>query len=504
MSLNNNNSDSEQEVLISEQYQSSNGNPIDLNNTDQQDIESKKRVAKSINIMVVTVFLQSIGFTVMMPSMYDYLEWIRPSFGDYYGWVVAVYSAGQFVSSPFFGFWSNKRDAREPLILSIVISIVGNILYSIVYKFNGKAVIIMAIARCIVGIGAGNVSVCRAFASEVSDISSKTTTMAKMGAAQGAGFVLGPAIGYALAYCNFHIKDLVVNEYTAPGYLSVLFAIMNIFAILFAFKDTRDVKARLEKEKQKDTETASSTASEPKRPWYYQKNQKLTPIFISIFLFAIVISIFAVFETILTELTKRYYGWEVKQNGYILGGTGILSIVVFVIISLPFIKKFDDRKMVIFGFGNLTVALLFLANYGKPFNWEKDLPLWQFIIGSVFVSIGYPIASSLIYAIFSKILNPTSQGTKMGWLTAGGSLARMLGPIWAQAIWNGCGQEGMVLFLVTASISVVAMITLVVFFKKLDPHPDYKPPTPPPTTTTTTTTASINADQDDESKPLLN
>ncbi|KAF2073938.1 hypothetical protein CYY_004762 [Polysphondylium violaceum] len=475
-----------------------NSNNIDSSNSEQD--EAKKRVAKSINIMVLTVFLQSIGFTVMMPSMYDYLEWIRPSFGDYNGWVVAVYSAGQFLSSPFFGYWSNKRDAREPLIVSIIISIVGNILYAIVYKFNGKAVIIMAIARFIVGIGAGNVSVCRAFASEVSDISSKTTTMAKMGAAQGAGFVLGPAIGYALAYCNFHIKDLVINEYTAPGYLSVLFAFANITAILIAFKDTRDIKSRLEKEKiDIETAKANSNSTGVKRPWYYQKNQKLLPIFVSIFLFAIVISIFAVFETILTELTKRYYNWEVKQNGYILGGTGILSIVVFVVISLPFIKKFDDRKMVIFGFANLTVALLFLANYGKPFNWETDLPLWQFIIGSVFVSIGYPIASSLIYAIFSKVLNPTSQGTKMGWLTAGGSLARMLGPIWAQSIWNKCNQEGMVLFLVTASISVVAIITLIVFFRKLDPHPDYKPPTPPPPKTT-----SINADEYDESKPLLN
>eukprot|EP01132_Coremiostelium_polycephalum_P001352 gene1352-1707_t len=466
-----------------------------------------KQQAKAINIMVLTVFLQSIGFTLMMPSMYDYLVSIDAAQGSYYGWVVALYSAGQFTSSPLFGFWSNKRPAREPLIVSIAISIIGNILYSIVYRFGNTAIFFMALGRFIVGFGAGNVSVCRAYASEASDISNKTTTMAKMGAAQGAGFVLGPAIGFALAYVKFGIGNFKVNAYTAPGYLSVLTAIANILVLVFMFNNTRSKdfhsgeenqgllaseKAEAEKNnaigggsnrsygRYPNVSQKKSKLSCTQRFFKSNKNQKLAPVFISIILFAIVITIFAVFETIMTELTKAYYHWEVLGNGLILGGTGLLSVAVFAIISLPFIKKIDDRKTALFGFANLFIALLLLTNYGPPFHWEDGLPLWQFIIGSIFVSVGYPIASSLIYAIFSKVLNPKQQGTKMGWLTAGGSLARMIGPIWAQSIWNKSG--GMVLFLVTAAVCLCGFILLFFTYKQLEPHPDYRIPIPDKTT----------------------
>jgi ceroid-lipofuscinosis MFS transporter 7 len=47
------------------------------------------------------------------------------------------------------------------------------------------------------------------------------------------------------------------------------------------------------------------------------------------------------------------------------------------------------------------------------------------------IGIGYPISSAYMFSIYSKVLNPAFQGTKMGYLTAGGSLARMLGPLWA-------------------------------------------------------------------------
>ncbi|KAK5574920.1 hypothetical protein RB653_010174 [Dictyostelium firmibasis] len=432
--------------------------------------EQKKKQNLSINIMVLTVFLQSIGFTLILPSMLNYLHTNDPQYDQYFGYIVASYSLGQFLGSPLFGKWSNKRPASEPVVVSIAISIIGSIFYSICYKFQGFGFpAIMGAARFVVGFGAGNVSVCRAYATETATIENKTQIMGKMSGAQGAGFVLGPGIGFLLNFSNFSIGQMVVNKYTAPGYLSIILAILNIILVLVLFKDARD----LEKRNLKTPETTGLLSINNDNS--SNKEQKLKPIVLSIFLFMVVITIFAVFETVLTLMTLQYYNWGSTENYIILGSSGIISVAIFIAISSPVIKKFDDRKTALFGFTSLLIALVLLINYNIPIGSRMILPKWQFFIGSVFVSIGYPIASSLVYAIFSKVLNPNShtQGTKMGWLTAGGSLARMVGPLWSQEIWTATHQQGMELFFVTAVITLIAIIVFIVFYKDLSPHPEF-------------------------------
>ncbi|KAN0018662.1 hypothetical protein ACTFIU_008591 [Dictyostelium citrinum] len=436
--------------------------------------EQKKKQALSINIMVLTVFLQSIGFTLILPSMLNYLNANDPQYKRYFGYIVALYSLGQFLGSPVFGKWSNRRAASEPVIISILISVIGSIFYSICYKFHGFGFpTVMGIARFIVGFGAGNVSVCRAYATETATIENKTQIMGKMSGAQGAGFVLGPGIGFLLNFCNFSIGEMEVNKYTAPGYLSVLLAILNIVLVVVFFRDARD----LEKRNLKTTETATLLSINDDDGGGKPKNmeQRLKPIILSIFLFMVVITIFAVFETVLTLMTLQYYNWGSTENYIILGTSGIISVGIFIAISSPIIKRFDDRKTALFGFTCLLIALVLLINYNIPIGSRMTLPKWQFFIGSVFVSVGYPIASSLVYAIFSKVLNPNShtQGTKMGWLTAGGSLARMVGPLWSQEIWTATNQQGMELFFVTAVITLIAIIVFIVFYKDLSPHPEF-------------------------------
>eukprot|EP01133_Synstelium_polycarpum_P009823 gene9823-11473_t len=422
------------------------GNPP-IDTVTVEDADKAKKMTY-INIMAVTVFLQSIGFTMTLPSMLKYLE--NCSSYDfaksYFAIVVACYSAGQFIGSPIFGYWGNKRSPREPINISIVISIVG---------------------RFIVGIGAGNVSTCRAVASESSEASNKTQTMGKMSGSQGAGFVLGPAIGFALSFIHIDKGDLHLDQYTLPGYFSALTSLFNIIILMWKFNPTRNPAAPVL--------SANSVNNEAKDPLLLngqvtkgKETESLLAVCVSIFLFAIVISIFAVFETILTLLTADYYKWTPKANYIIMGGTGILSVVVFIIIAMPFIKKIDDRKMAIVGLVNLCVSLVLLANYPQI---ESGLPKWQFYLGSIFLSIGYPIASSMMYAIFSKVLHPNLQGTKMGWLTSGGSIARLLGPLWSSPMFNKLGGE--VLFLTCTGLSSLAVIVLLIFYKKLSPHPEF-------------------------------
>ena len=75
----------------------------------------------------------------------------NPSF---LGFIVAAFSFGQLVAAPIFGFWSNHRPVMEPVIVSLVVSLGGSILYTYAEAFeDGKWVLLFS--RLIIGIGSG-------------------------------------------------------------------------------------------------------------------------------------------------------------------------------------------------------------------------------------------------------------------------------------------------------------------------------------------------------------
>ena len=72
------------------------------------------------------------------------------------GWIVAAYSFGQLLASPFFGFWGDKRPTREPLIIALLINVIFSVLYSYCGAFqSGITGWIMLVSRALVGFSAG-------------------------------------------------------------------------------------------------------------------------------------------------------------------------------------------------------------------------------------------------------------------------------------------------------------------------------------------------------------
>lgn len=127
----------------------------DASSCDSQDEEYKSRW-RSIRVMYFTMFLSSVGFTIVITSLWPYLQKIDTGAdASFLGWVVAAYSLGQMVASPLFGFWSNHRPRREPLVCSILINFSANIYYAYVYLPRTDNKYHMLMSRAFVGFGAG-------------------------------------------------------------------------------------------------------------------------------------------------------------------------------------------------------------------------------------------------------------------------------------------------------------------------------------------------------------
>jgi len=203
---------------------------------------------------------------------------------------------------------------------------------------------------------------------------------------------------------------------------------------------------------------------------FTSSDEPLAPIFVCLFLFFAAVSVFAIFETDFTILSKRDFDWGASKNSIYFLIAAILSTAVYIAIATPRFKHLDEKKATIVGFILLIFGMLCFIVYKDLVHLEDSLTLYQLIVGGVLFSIGYPIASTYLFGLYAKILNPTVQGSKMGWITAAGSLARMLGPIWAS---NALTFGDTILFGGTAGFLVVAVGVLALFGYLLVPHRDY-------------------------------
>jgi len=389
----------------------------------------------SVRTMVFTMLLMSIGFSIVFPSLNLYM---KKAEGEYlYGWTVASYSFGQLLASPLLGYLSNSLPIREIMSVSLIINAIGNITYS---AFQVPWVILLS--RFIVGLGAGNISVIRAYGSYATPLGAERTSLnAKLSAAQGLGFIIGPAVGAVFVGVDFNIGSYNVNKLTIPGFVSGLVGAINIALFYIYFKEV----------------------SVPKKGYFDKKSsvQAYIPIAVCIFVFFVIISNFAVLETLATPVTRDNYHWDVLENGILFAGAGIVGVIVFLSIK-PLSKYMNDRVLLIVGC--LIMAVGFIIS--SEFNGKMSLA--QFIVGSFFISVGYPIGQVMVYAVYAKVLGSATQGALMGWLTGFGAVARTLGPIWSSFGYERAAEVGEeIVFLICAGLAILAAIAVILAYSKL-------------------------------------
>uniref|UniRef100_A0A8C5M550 Major facilitator superfamily domain containing 8 n=1 Tax=Leptobrachium leishanense TaxID=445787 RepID=A0A8C5M550_9ANUR len=463
----------------------------------------------SIRVMYLTLFLSSVGFSIVMTSIWPYLQKIDASAGtSFLGWVIASFSLGQMLSSPLFGFWSNHRPRREPLVVSISIMIAGSVLYAYVHVPASHNKYYMLIARALVGFGSGNVAVVRSYVAGATSLSERTGAMANVCAFQALGFILGPAFQACFTFIGeqgviFQAIYLQVNMYTAPALMGALFGIVNIILVFAVFREhTVDDLG-------KPTPSINSDTDDSDRDSEEAVDQ--VAVVSSNIIFFVILFCFAVFETIATPLTMDMYAWSrstaVFYNGVILAVVGLESLIVFIGVKI-LSKKVDERVLLLGGLVIIWVGYFILLPWGTEFpkiqwtdlqnNTIHHFSLWdslttalsnhtveptgcpasqswcfytpvihlaQYLTSDILIGVGYPTSNVMSFTLYSKIIGPKPQGVYMGWLTAAGSIARTLGPVFVSQIYTHLGPRWT--FSLTCAIVAVSILLLVSVYKRL-------------------------------------
>ncbi|XP_036325798.1 major facilitator superfamily domain-containing protein 8-like isoform X1 [Rhagoletis pomonella] len=462
---------------------------------------------RSVRVIYFTMFLMSLGFSIILTGIWPYLNKLDPHAGkEFMGLIVAANPLGQMIFSPLFGWWSNKIGTiRLPLLCSIVLFTVASGLYSSLEMRPDNVKYWMLISRFLIGVSSSNIAVCRSYLSAATRLSERTKAVSMVSLAQVLGFIVGPGMqtavtplgndGYSLLSGFF-----VFNMYTACGWINVIMSIGNFIMFLPGLFEEHKIAAReimIKQGKSSERETWKAI-----KPDYVSAWTLIMAFFVLVFNFVLL-------ETLGTSLTMDQFAWSNHEALYYMGilmSVGaIVSLVTFVAIN-PLCKMFPEHYVLIWGgfslmvlgrvlyipwgdspptiaevynvtiplTGNATIDLspdddIFL---GCPSTqpWCERTPaltLTQFIIGYAFTSIGYPIGVTLIQTIFSKVLGPRPQGVWMGLMTGAGCLSRVLGPVFVGVIYTRYGTYWT--FGITSVMMLVAMIWLLLSKKRLIP-----------------------------------
>jgi MFS transporter, DHA1 family, tetracycline resistance protein len=366
----------------------------------------------SLLVIFLSVFIDLIGFGIVLPLLPGYAEDnFKPDFsakGLVIGGIIASFSAMQFFFAPVWGRLSDRIGRRPVMLISNLGAAGSYALFAFACGMSGTAGLIwILISRIFAGICGANLSVASAYIADISPPEKRSARMGLIGMAFGLGFIFGPAIG-AFSIEIFHSKQ-------APGWVAAGFCAANFILGWIILGESRKPNSE-------------HVVARPKlNQWAHTLAQPKLGLLVTVFFLATFC--FTCFESTFPLLAKHQFAGDGKnlnnRIGYLFTYAGVIAALVQGVIG-RLVKKFGEPNLI---FSSLIV---FAAGLGfLPF--AKTLP--EILIVLALLAIGSGLNRPPVFGMISLSSSPHEQGANLGVAQSFGSLARILGPIFAGTLF---------------------------------------------------------------------
>ena len=281
---------------------------------------------------------------------------------------------------------------------------------------------LIVVSRTVAGACAGNVTVAQAYIADITPPEKRSKMMGIIGMAIGLGFVFGPAIG------GFSVSWMGL---TGPGWIAAGLSASNFVLAYSILSESRQPSSE------------HSRARPHLDQWMHTLTTPKVGLLVMVFFLATFC--FSCFESTLSLLVQDNFHLGVihaaTSSSYLFVYCGLIGAFVQGGIG-PLVKRFGEPKLILF-----SLALTGISLAVMPFM--KGTP--EFSMRLLFQSAGWPwvkllaalgllaIGTSLarppIFGMLSNLTSEHEQGATIGVAQGSGSLARILGPIFATALY---------------------------------------------------------------------
>jgi MFS transporter, DHA1 family, tetracycline resistance protein len=363
----------------------------------------KYKMHMALGLMFLTVFIDLIGFGIIIPLLPLYTKQFGGS-GLTVGLLLMSYSLMQFFFAPMWGRLSDRIGRRPVLLISLTASAIG---YTIWGFSNSLAMLF--VSRIIAGFGNANLAVAQAYISDVTPEDYRAQGMGMIGAAFGLGFVLGPAI--AGIACHFGVHPNIL------GFIAASFSIVDLIFTALILPEPPN-------RKDNDRDPFARGIK-----FYFDVIANRT---FTLPLFIIFVSTFAFanMETTLVLLTSQYYNFTMAQNSYLFVGLGLVMVFVQGFLIRRLGPKYPDGMLITVGTALITIGLLL-----TPATHNLSVLCFALLVLATGSGINNPATSSLL----SKLSPKEETGGVMGIGQSMSTLGRILGPVAGGLLFDSLG-----------------------------------------------------------------
>lgn len=368
--------------------------------------ENEKFFTKPLIIIFVTVFIDLIGFGIVIPALPYYVEGetFRATPFDI-GLLFASYSLMQFIFAPILGSLSDKYGRRPILFFSLLGSALGYLLIG--YAF---ALWMVFAGRIISGVTGGNISTAQAYIADVTTRENRAKGMGLFGATFGLGFIFGPAIGGVLSRYGIAV----------PFFFAAALSFVNAILLYFILPETVKKSAR-----PRETEKRRNRLVELFESLRDARFGTLAAIYFFL------ITAFSIMTYAFVLYTIFRFGYSAEQNGYIFTFIGTLGVIFQGGFFNRLAHKFGENPLIIVGSLMMTAGFFFIPYISADSGGLVGLLLVVSLMAS-----GNAIASPALSSLASKISSESEQGKSLGVMQSSASLARAVGPALGGVLLN--------------------------------------------------------------------
>ena len=385
--------------------------------------------------VIAVVFVDLLGFSIVLPLMPFYASRFQAS-DTTIGLLVASYAVAQFFATPILGQLSDRYGRRPVLILSVLGSLLGFVMWAFAEPLGGlclpglephnAALTVLLASRVLDGFSGGNISVAQAYISDVTTPERRSAGMGMIGAAFGLGFILGPPLGGWLS------SD---GDFARPALVSATLAGLNLMAIVFFLKESRQGIKPITK---RSAFPVAAILDGLRRP------QVGLLLWVSFFYFLA----FSTFTSIFSLYTLRRFQLSPRDNGFLLGFVGMVIVVTQVTLVGRFTRRFGEPNLVRYGIPTLALAML---------GWGMVPNLTALLAVLVLIPMTAGMLNVSLRSSMSRVGDPGEVGTLMGVQASVESLTRAIGPILGALLMDhfGPGAPGIFAFITLAGLALV-------------------------------------------------
>ncbi|MEJ5367505.1 MAG: MFS transporter [Bryobacteraceae bacterium] len=361
----------------------------------------------ALGAIFLIVFLDLMGAGILAPVIPFVVQPYRND-ALTVGLLALAFSAAQFAAAPLLGAWSDRRGRRPVLLACLAGTAASYFLFG-----AARSLALLFAARLLSGFAGGSITAAQAYIADISEPRDRAKNFGLIGAAFGLGFIFGPALGGALSRISL----------SAPAYAAGVLSLLTLAVAGLTLKETLPPERRTAREvRWRDLDPAAQISAALRRAEF---RELMLATFALHFAMAGLQTNFPVF-------THARFGLDAAGNAALFAFLGVMAALTQGLLLRKLAPRFGEAALAIGG------SALFAAGFAAA---AASHAVWMLYAAVALTALGFGLAGPALSGLISRRAGVGEQGALLGTAQSAASLTRIIGPVWAGAVFDHLGTS---------------------------------------------------------------